>query len=184
MNLMRTILHLIAIVVLSIASAVSAQTKPTIPKATWSTATPTQLEAALPARAPVEKERIETEMSSASGIVDGHGKVIAAVVLITAGYAAHGKYSHYLLAQAPLRIGSEIKLPPGAYVVGWLRVADGLQVHVYEAATGKDLGSTLARPQTPTQGQTLPVVPVKVWPPAERSMIQIGRFMLPYSPGD
>ena len=147
------------------------------PAKTWTTATPTQLEAAIPARAPVEKERIETEMSSASGIVDSHGKVIAAVVLITAGYAAHGKYSHFLLAQAPLRIG-EIRLVPGNYVIGWTRATDGLSVHVYEAATGKDLGATLAKPQT----QTLPVVPVKIWPPAERSMIQIGRFMLPYTP--
>lgn len=148
-------------------------------KPVWTAATPTQLEAALPARAPVVKERIETEMSSASGITDGHGHVIAAVVLITAGYAAQGKYSHYLLAQAPLRIGSEIKLPAGAYVVGWSRVPEGLQVHVYEAQTGKDLGTTLARPQT--QSPPLPVVPVKIWPPAERMMIQIGRFMLPYS---
>jgi hypothetical protein len=144
---------------------------------TWTNATPTQLEAAIPARAPVEKERIETEMSSASGIVDSHGKVIAAVVLITAGYAAHGKYSHFLLAQAPLRIGADIQLAPGNYVIGWNRVPEGLSVHVYEAATGKDLGTTLAKPQT----QTLPVVPVKIWPPADRSMIQIGRFMLPYT---
>ncbi len=144
---------------------------------TWTPATPAQLEAAIPARAPVEKERIETELSSASGIVDSHGKVIAAVVLITAGYAAHGKYSHFLLVQSPIRIGTEIQLVPGNYVVGWTRVPEGLSVHVYEAATGKDLGATLAKPQT----QTLPVVPVKIWPPSDRSMIQIGRFMLPYT---
>ena len=162
------------------AAALSAQTHPAAAKSTWTAATPTQLEAALPARAPVEKERIETEMSSASGVVDTHGRVIAAVVLITAGYAAHGKYSHYLLAQAPLRIGTDIQLQPGAYVVGWTRVPDGLLVHVYDADTGKDRGATLAKQQT----QTLPVVPVKLWPPAERSMIQIGRFMLPYSPAD
>jgi hypothetical protein len=167
--------QLIAITLLFAVSTLSAQQHPA---KTWTTATPSQLEAAIPARAPVEKERIETEISSASGIVDSHGKVIAAVVLITAGYAAHGKYSHFLLAQAPLRIGADIQLVPGNYVIGWTRVPEGLSVHIYEAATGKDLGATLARPQT----QTLPVVPVKIWPPADRSMIQIGRFMLPYAP--
>ena len=163
------------LIAISLLFAVFAQQHPA---KTWTTATPAQLEAAIPARAPVEKERIETELTSASGIVDSHGKVIAAVVLITAGYAAHGKYSHFLLAQAPLRIGTEIQLQPGNYVIGWTRVPEGLSVHLYEAATGKDLGATLAKPQT----QTLPVVPVKIWPPTDRSMIQIGRFMLPYTP--
>jgi hypothetical protein len=166
------------LILLGFVPAAYSQAKPNAAKSTWTTASVTQLEAALPARAPVEKERIETEMSSASGIVDWHGRVIAAVVLITAGYAAHGKYSHYLLAQAPLRIGADIHLEPGAYVVGWVRVPDGLMVHVYDAESGKDRGATLAKPQA----QPGPVVPVKIWPPAERGMIQIGRFMLPYTP--
>ena len=59
----------------------------------------------LPSRAPVESEHIETEMRTASGIVDGHGHYIAGVVLITAGYSAEGKYSHYLIVQAPVEIG-------------------------------------------------------------------------------
>ncbi len=159
------------------ASMACAQAKPSAAKSVWTTASPKQLQAALPTRAPVEKERIETEMSSASGVVDGRGRVIAAVVLITAGYAAHGKYSHYLLAQAPLRIGGDIRLEAGEYVVGWVRVPEGLMVHVYDAETGKDRGATLAKPQTGPG----PVVPVKIWPPAERGMIQIGRFMLPYA---
>jgi hypothetical protein len=149
-------------------------------KSEWNAATRTQLEAALPARALVEKERIETEMTSASGVIDGRGRVIAAVVLITAGYAAQGKYSHYLLTQAPIRIGKNISLAPGAYVVGWMRTDQGLMVHIYQAETGKERGTVLARPQT----QHAPVVPVKIWPPSERSMIQIGRFMFPYSPAD
>jgi hypothetical protein len=57
----------------------------------------------LPARAPVEKEHIETEMRTASGIVNAHGHYIAGVVLLTAGYSADGKYSHYLLVQAPIK---------------------------------------------------------------------------------
>jgi hypothetical protein len=170
---------LIAFVPLLMLSMAHAQARSSAAN-TWHAATPAQLESALPARALVEKERIETEMPSASGIVDGHGRVIAAVVLITAGYAAHGKYTHYLLAQAHLRLGSDLELPPGAYVVGWERIADGLQVHVYEAETGKERGTLVAHPQT----QPSPVVPVKVWPPSDRSVIQIGRFILPYTPLD
>jgi len=39
-------------------------------KSGWRSATPEELNAVLPLRAPVEKERIETEMSTASGIVN------------------------------------------------------------------------------------------------------------------
>ncbi len=74
-------------------------------KAAWRQATDAELASLLPARAPVEKEHIETEMRTASGIVNGHGHFIAGVVLLTAGYSADGKYSHYLMVQAPVRIG-------------------------------------------------------------------------------
>jgi len=86
----------------------------------WRAATPTELEAVLPDRATVEKERIETEMRSATGVIDGRGRVVAAVVLITAGYSANGKYSHYLMAQNGLRVG-DVVLAPGNYVIGWTR---------------------------------------------------------------
>lgn len=156
--------------------AAVAQAKAAAGKREWRTATPTELEALLPARAPVERERIETEMSSATGVIDGRGKMIAAVVLITAGYAANGKYSHYLLTQVAIRIGEDIKLPAGAYVIGWTREQDGLRVHVYEAATGVERGVAMARMMTtPT-----PVVPIKIWSPGDRSVIQIGRFQLAY----
>ena len=88
-------------------------------KAAWRQATDAELASLLPARAPVEKEHIETEMRTASGIVDSHGRFIAGVVLITAGYSADGKYSHYLVVQAPIRIGG-IALKPGEYVFGWV----------------------------------------------------------------
>lgn len=146
-------------------------------KEQWRVMTPPELQAVLPARATVEKERIETEMRTATGVIDAQGKAVAAVVLITAGYAANGKYSYYLMAQAPLRIGSTISLQPGNYVVGWTRGDDGLMVHFYEAETGKERGTILARPMS--QPQT--IVSVKIWPPAERSILQIGRFSLPYS---
>ena len=147
------------------------------PKRGWRAATPMELEAVLPDRAAVEKERIETEMRSATGVIDGRGKVIAAIVLITAGYSANGKYSHYLLVQSPIRIGDDVYLRPGHYVIGWTREQDGLQVHFYVAETGMAKGMALAKlPEKP-----MPVLPLKIWPPAERGVIQIGRFAMPYT---
>ena len=93
-------------------------------RAGWRSATPEELQAALPDRAPVQRERIETEMRTASGITDGHGHMIAGVVLITAGYSADGKYSHYFLVQHAIRIG-ELMLPAGSYVIGWKRMKAG-----------------------------------------------------------
>lgn len=145
----------------------------------WHTATPTELEAALPARAQVLKERIETEMRTASGIVDAHAHIIAGVVLITAGYSAEGRYSHYLLVQSPIRIDT-VSLPAGRYVFGWNRVATGLELHLYDAATGAERGTALARPMKPgTRVETF-----RIWPPGEhandRPILQIGRFEIPY----
>jgi hypothetical protein len=119
-------------------------------------------------------------MRSATGVIDSRGKVIAAVVLITAGYSANGKYYYYLLAQSPIRIGTSMELTPGAYAIGWTRAPDGLVVHIYEAETGVERGKITAHPLS----QPLPIVSVKIWPPSERSVIQIGRFALPYSLGD
>jgi hypothetical protein len=142
----------------------------------WRAATPAELEAVLPERAQVEKERIETEMRSATGVIDAKGHVVAAVVLITAGYSANGKYSHYLLVQSPLKVG-DVALTPGSYVIGWTRGQDGLLVHFYVAETGMDVGTVLAKaPEKP-----ITVVPLRIWPPAEKSVIQIGRFLMPYT---
>lgn len=176
MNLSRRI-NLWLAVALLLPLSMMAQSKSAAGKRDWRAATSAELEAVLPARAPVEKEHIETEMRTASGVIDSHGHVVAAVVLITAGYAANGKYYYYLLAQAPIRIGTEIALAPGAYAIGWTRATDGLLVHVYEAETGVPRGTVTAYPLN----QPLPVVSVKIWPPSERSVIQIGRFVLPYT---
>jgi len=150
------------------------------PKGKWRTATSSELASFLPVRAPVDKERIETEMRTASGIINDHGQMIASVVLITAGYAAEGKYSHYLLTQRPLHLGSNISLPAGAYVIGWTRSADGLVVHIFEASTVKDLGTVLAPPIP----QPKRVEGFRIWPPSDQHFIQIGRYMLPYAIGD
>ncbi len=167
---------LLACLLLALAAPMPSQERAAAAHAGWRAATAAELQAALPLRAPVEKERIETEMTSASGIADGRGHVIAAVVLITAGYAAQGN-SHYLLAQAPLRLGNSLTLSPGSYVIGWVRSSDGLLVHIYDSETGKDRGSVVARIQTPP----LQVAPVRIWPPSDRSILQIGRFALPYT---
>jgi hypothetical protein len=146
------------------------------PKSGWRTASSSELEAALPARAPVEKERIETEMRTASGIINPHGKIIAGVVLITAGYSADGKYSHFLLIQSPITIG-DVAFSPGAYVLGWVRTEAGLMVHLYDAATGTERVSAVAH-QMATGTR---VVAFRIWPPAEGSILQIGRFELAYT---
>lgn len=146
-------------------------------KAAWRQATAAELAAALPSRAPVVSEHIETEMRTASGIVDNRGRVIAGVVMITAGYSAEGKYSHYLVVQVPLRIGG-VALKPGDYVFGWTRSTEGdvLHVHFNVAATGELVGTTdahwIAKPSR--------VESLHIWPPAEKELIQIGRFGMPY----
>jgi hypothetical protein len=148
-------------------------------KSNWRSATAAELETALPARAPVEKERIETEMRTASGIIDAQGKIIAGVVLITAGYSADGKYSHYLIIQAPITI-ADITLAPGNYVFGWQRSDDGLVVKFYDAATGTERGTATAH-RLPTGSR---VESFRLWPPSEHPLIQIGRFALPYTLGE
>ena len=150
-------------------------------KAMWRQATQTELASVLPARAPVENEHIETEMRTASGIVDEHGRFIAGVVLISAGYSAEGKYSHYLVVQAPVEIGG-IALKPGEYAFGWNREdgGDTLKVHFNQAATGAPVGTTDAHRIV---GSTR-VESLRIWPPGEKAMIQIGRFEIPYKLGN
>jgi hypothetical protein len=141
----------------------------------WQAATDAELKALLPARATVQKEHIETEMRAASGVTNGHGRFFAGVVLITAGYSADGKYSHFLIAQVPVQIG-DITLQAGEYVFGWQRADDQLEVHFYEAATGTERGSVMA---TRIAGSSR-VESFKIWPPQTKALIQIGRFGMPY----
>ncbi len=149
-------------------------------KAAWRQATDAELASVLPSRAHVESEHIETEMRTASGIVNARGRYIAGVVLLTAGYSAEGKYSHYLVVQVPLRVGG-VKLAPGRYVFGWTRgdTQEVLHVHFNVAETGEQVGATDARwiPK-PTRISSL-----HIWPPNDKSLIQIGRFGIPYKLG-
>ena len=116
-------------------------------------------------------------MRTATGITDNHGHFIAGVVLLTAGYSAEGKYSHYLVVQAPISIGG-VLLQPGDYAFGWVRsdAEDGLSVHFNAAATGALIGQATARrmPGSPR------VESLRIWPPSDRAILQIGRFAIPY----
>ena len=147
-------------------------------KIAWRQATDAELASLLPARAPVEKEHIETEMRTASGIVDNRGRYIAGVVLITAGYSADGKYSHYLIVQAPIRVGG-VALKPGEYALGYTHAEDLLRVHFNEAATGALVGTTDAHLLTGVRG----ITSLHIWPPGARQVFQIGRFGIPYELG-
>ena len=150
-------------------------------KTAWRQATDAELGSLLPARAPVEKEHIETEMRTASGIVNSRGRFIAGVVLLTAGYSADGKYSHYLIVQTPIRVGG-ILLKPGDYAFGWARAqaGDALSVHFHEAATGTLVGTTDAHRLAGSSR----VESLHIWPPGDKALIQIGRFGIPYELGE
>jgi hypothetical protein len=147
-------------------------------KNTWRQATDAELASLLPARAQVEKEHIETEMRTASGIVDTHGRYIAGVVLITAGYSAEGKYSHFLVVQAPVKIGG-VALKPGEYAFGYTHSGELLNVHFNEAATGTLVGTADAH----LIAGSSRVESLRIWPPGDKALIQIGRFGIPYEIG-
>ncbi len=145
--------------------------------AAWRTASESELKSLIPARAPVEKERIETEFRTASAITDGKAKFIAGVVLITAGYAADGKYSNFFIAQVPVKIGN-LSLHPGEYVFGWRRKSDDLlEVKFYDAHSGKFLGNVDAH-RLSRVGR---IESFHISPPAEKSVIEVGRFGMNYS---
>ncbi len=147
-------------------------------QAKWRAATEKELTALLPARAPVEKEQIETEMRTASGITNGKGKYFAAVVIITAGYAAEGKYGYFLTAQVPVKVG-DVSLPAGEYVFGQRRVDQTtIEVKFHEAASGKLLGTVKA-----TRGATSGAIrSILIAPPkGGTGSFSLGRFSFPYT---
>lgn len=146
---------------------------------TWRAATESELKSIIPARAPVEKERIETEFRTASGITDGKGKFVAGVVLITAGYSAEGKYSHFFLTQVPITL-RELSLKPGEYVFGWRRNEDSLNVSFYEALTGKYIGSVEAL----RNSRVGRIESFQIQASGDQPLILIGRFGFPYKIGD
>jgi hypothetical protein len=145
----------------------------------WRAATESELKAVIPARAPVEKERIETEFRTASGITDGKGKFVAGVVLITAGYSADGKYSHFFLTQVSMKIGG-FTLKPGDYVFGFGKNENSLTVKFYNAQTGSPVG-TVEAGRANRIGR---IESFHIYPPNEKALMQIGRFAFPYQMGE
>ena len=146
-------------------------------RARWRAATQEELRRVIPARAPVIKENIETEFRTASGVTDGRGRFIAGVVMITAGYSAEGKYSHFFITQAPIKIG-DADLPPGQYVFGYQRVDDEtIHLTFYRASSGDPVGEADARKSARSHA----VRSLLITPPAGcRATIQIGRFVLEF----
>jgi hypothetical protein len=144
----------------------------------WRPAAEKELKSLIPARVAVENERIETEVRTASGITNGNGKFIAGVVMITAGYSAEGKYSHFFITQVGIKCG-DFELRSGEYVFGHKRTdQDTLKVSFYEAATGKHVGDVKALVD-PRKG---PVRSITITPPgSEKPMIKLGRFFFEYS---
>jgi hypothetical protein len=146
----------------------------------WRAANAQELKKLIPARAPVVKENIETEFRTASGVTDGRGKFIAGVVMITAGYSAEGKYSHFFITQVPLKMG-EAELSPGEYVLGYRRLDnESIRVSFYRATDGGAVGEVDAR----VNRQSSHVVSILIAPPSGgRANIQIGRFIFEYRLG-
>jgi hypothetical protein len=147
----------------------------------WRPATEPELRKLVPARAPVIKENIETEFRTASGVTDGHGKFVAGVVMITAGYSAEGKYSHFFVTQAVLKIGGML-LQPGEYVFGYQRINnDAIRVTFYRAASGDAIGSVEAH----VNRKGSMVRSLLISPPIDgRATIQVGRFVFEYKLAD
>ncbi len=146
----------------------------------WRAATEAELKSVIPARAPVEKERIETEFRTASGITDGKGRFVAGVVLITAGYSAEGKYSHFFVTQVPIQF-NQLSLKPGEYVFGWRRDSDdSLSVTFYVAQSGARVGSV----EAVRNSRIGKIQSFQVQSPSEKPLILIGRFAFPYKLGD
>jgi hypothetical protein len=145
-----------------------------VPPTRWRLASDAELRKVIPARAPVIKENIETEFRTASGITDGRGKFIAGVVMITAGYSAEGKYSHFFSTQVALKVG-DLSLQPGQYVFGYQRrTADSIGISFYRASSGESVGDVEAhRNRKSSLVRALLISP----PAAGKGTIQVGRFV-------
>ena len=146
----------------------------------WRAATEPELRKLIPVRAPVMKENIETEFRTASGVTDDRGRFIAGVVMITAGYSAEGKYSHFFITQTPLKVGS-IDLTQGEYVFGYQRINnDTIRVSFYRASSGESVGDVDAHVnRRSTMVRSLLISP----PVADKGTVQVGRFVFEYRVG-
>jgi hypothetical protein len=145
----------------------------------WRQMTEQELKAVIPDKAPVEKEKIETEFRTAAGVTDGGGHSIFGVTIITAGYAADGKYTHFLKTDTSLKAG-ELLLTPGEYVFGYKRLdADTLKVTFYRANNGEALGTANASKGNGKGG----IRAFAITPPStdHKAAIMLGRFAVDFT---
>lgn len=136
-----------------------------------------ELKNTIPEKAPVIKENIETEFRTAAGISNGKN-LIFGVVIITAGYEAEGKYTHFFKTQAKMRIG-DLTLEPNDYIFGYQRIDnETLRVMFYHAKDGELVGATKAKVEK-TKGA---IYSFLIEPPnAGQGKIFIGRFTFNYN---
>lgn len=135
-----------------------------------------ELRAVVPEKAPVIRESIETEFRTAAGISDGKRSVFG-VVIITAGYEADGKYTHYFRTDAGLRLG-ELDVPKGQYIFGYQRLdTETLRVTFYKAADGELIGAVKAK----VEAKKGPIYSFLIDAPVDsKGKIYIGRFVIGY----
>lgn len=143
----------------------------------WHKMSEAELKAAVPAKAPVITESIETEFRTAAGITNGKSSVFG-VVIITAGYEADGKYTHFLKTNTGLRVG-DLDLESGDYIFGYQRLnQQTLRVTFYKARDGKLVGAIKAEVEK-AKG---PIYSFLITPPTNKEgMIFIGRFSFNYT---
>ena len=143
----------------------------------WKKMSSADLKKIVPEKAPVIREDIETELRTASGISDGKNQIFG-VVIITAGYEADGKYTHFLRTTSTLKVG-ELTLNPDDYIFGYQRIdAETLRVMFYHAKDGELIGALKAKTET----KKGPIYSFLIEPPIEKKgKIYIGRFNFEYS---
>jgi hypothetical protein len=142
----------------------------------WRKMSESELKTAVPEKAPVIKENIETEFRTASGITDGTSNIFG-VVIITAGYEADGKYTHFLKTGTGIKVGA-LSLKAGDYVFGYKRLDNTtLNVSFYNAGNGKPAGSVKAR----VEQKKGAIYSLLIEPPVDKKgKIYIGRFSFEY----
>ncbi len=142
----------------------------------WRKMSEAELKTAVPEKAPVIKENIETEFRTAAGITDG-AKNILGVVIITAGYEADGKYTHFFRSQKKIKVG-DLQLKANDYVFGYKRVDnETLRVSFYQAQNGKLVGNVKAK----VERKKGAIYSFFIEPPVEKKgKIYIGRFSFEY----
>lgn len=142
----------------------------------WRKMTAEELKKTIPEKAPVIKEEIETELRTAAGITTGKNNIFG-VVIITAGYEADGKYTHFFVTDAKIKVG-DLDLAAGEYIFGYQRLnAETLRVTFYQAKDGELIGALKAK----VEQKKGAIYSLLIEPPtAKKGKIYIGRFTFEY----